>query len=49
MEDPDADASNHPEVSEDHVLPFIGNRDEGHTQKTPEYVRTMVLDIKNID
>ena len=29
-EDLDADASTHPEVPEDHEIPFADNRDEGH-------------------
>ena len=40
--------SAHPEILEDHEVTVSGGRDEENTQKTPEYVRTMDLDVENI-
>ena len=40
-EDMDADANFLPVVPEDHKVPVLGARNEGNTQNTPEYVRTM--------
>ena len=51
--DHDAEASAHhklPEdVTEDNSVPVIEYRDEGNTHKTPDYSRTMYLDVANID
>ena len=51
--DQDAEASAHPEVPadvpEDHEVPVARFKDEGNTQKTPEYGRKMDLDVENID
>ena len=48
-EDLDADTSAHLEFPKDNEVPVSGDRYEGNTQKIPDYVRTMDLDIKNID
>ena len=34
---------------EDHEVTVAGSRDEVKTQKTPDYVSTMDLDVANID
>ena len=39
----DAEASDHTKLT------VAGSRDDGNTQKTPEYVRKMDIDDKNID
>ena len=39
----DKEASDHPEV------PVSGARYYGSTQKTPDYVRTMDINVRNID
>ena len=50
--DQDAEASAHTElpwyVPEDLEVPVAGSRDEGNTPNTPEYGRTMDLDVANI-
>ena len=48
-EDLYADASDLIGVAEDREVRFAGDRYEGNTQKTPDYVRTMDLDVANID
>ena len=45
----DANASFLPEVSEDYEVPFEGSRDQGNTQKTPDYDTTMYFYVTNID
>ena len=49
----DAESSASPEVPEyvpkDCEVPFSGYKDEGITHNTPEYVRTMDLDVANIN
>ena len=36
-------------MTEDNEVSFAGDRDGGNTQKKPEYVRTIYLDVVNID
>ena len=45
----DADASDNPQVPEYYEVPVAWDRDMLNTQKTPECVRTIYLDVKNID
>ena len=48
-QDLDAYAIFLPGVSEDNEVPVLGSVYNWNTQKTPYYVRTMDLDVANID
>ena len=57
LEDKGSDSNTHPEVPEypdteaspHHEVPVAGSIYDGNTYKTPEYVRTIYLYVKNID